>query len=119
MSPQPPLSTGPREANWRKPRETTPGLLRYLETIRERKWLLLVVTLITVGVAVAYLAHAQKGDDAEGELLITPLSGEDSTTEGLTLIRESSDPTRGVQTGAVLVTSRGVAERVKNELGLS
>lgn len=119
MAPESPLASGPREASWRKPRETTPGLLRYLETLRERKWLVLGVMVLTVAVAVAYLAHAEKTYSAHAELLITPVNGgEDSSLEGVTLIRESSDPTRGVETGAALVTTRSVGERVAQELGL-
>jgi capsular exopolysaccharide synthesis family protein len=119
MAPESPLAPGRREAGWRKPRETTPGLLRYLETIRERKWLVLGVMVLTVAVAVAYLAHAEKIYSAHAELLITPVNGgEDSSLEGVTLIRESSDPTRGVETGAALVTTRSVGERVKKELEL-
>jgi capsular exopolysaccharide synthesis family protein len=119
MAPESPLAPGPHQAGWRKPRETTPGLLRYLETIRERKWLVLGVLVLTVAVAVAYLAHAEKTYSAKAELLITPISGgENSALEGVTLIRESSDPTRGVETGAALATTRSVGERVKAELGI-
>lgn len=119
MAPDPPFASGPHEASWRKPREPTPGLLRYVETVRERKWLVLAVTALTMLVAIAYLVQAEKTYTATAELLITPVNGgEDATLEGVTLLRESSDPTRGIETGAALVTTRSVGERVKRELGL-
>jgi receptor protein-tyrosine kinase len=119
MVSEPPVSPSSPQPNWRKPREPTPGLLRYVETVRERKWLVLAVTALTLAVAVGYLVHAEKSYTATAELLITPVNGgEDAALEGVTLIRESSDPTRGIETGAALVTTRSVGERVKKELGV-
>jgi len=106
------------DAAWRKPRETSPGLLRYLETIRERIWFVVGITLLTLGVATAYLLSASKVYEAEAELLVTPVADDDPAYTGLPLVRSSSDPTRDVETLARLVTSRVVAADVKRELEL-
>jgi len=103
---------------WRKPRDSGPGLLRYVETVRERIWLVLGITALTLLVAVLYLATAEEVYEAQSELLVTPVADDDPTLTGLPLIRASSDPTRDVETVARLVTSRDVAVYVKEELGL-
>ncbi|MEA2330023.1 MAG: tyrosine-protein kinase [Thermoleophilaceae bacterium] len=94
------------------------GLERYFRTLRERLGLILLVTLTTTLVAAGYLAVATDKYEAEADLLVIPAPRDDSSLTGLPLIRESSDPTRDVETASRLVTSRNVAERVKRELGL-
>jgi capsular exopolysaccharide synthesis family protein len=106
-----------RRAQWLEPPEEELGLKRYIETIRERLWLVVLATLVTTGVAVAYVFTAPKTYEAQADLLITPVSGE--TFPGLPLIRDSSDPTRDVETAARLVTNTDVAVRVSDELGLN
>ena len=105
-------------ARWRKPSAGAPGVLRYIETVRERIWLVLGIAALTLAVAVVYLEFADKTYEAQSELLVTPISEDDAALTGLALIRASSDPTRDVETVARLVTSRDVAVRVKRELGL-
>ena len=111
-----PRRAGPRaRAEWRSPRPQESGLVRYLETIRE--WLPLIAGTIAVTTlaAILYLAIADKTYEAEADLLVTPVSN-DETFTGLPLIRESDDPTRDVETIARLVTARDVAERAKAKL---
>jgi capsular exopolysaccharide synthesis family protein len=71
-----------------------------------------------MAVAVLYLAVASKVYEADADLLITPVSADDPVLSGLGLIRESSDPTRDVETAARLVTSRNVADLVRARLSL-
>src|ERR687890_1298621 len=105
-------------AVWRRPQGGTSGLERYYRVIRERLGLIAIVTMTTTLVAAAYLATATKQYKAESSLLVIPASREDTALNGLPLIRESSDPTRDVETAAQLVTFRNVAELVKKQLGL-
>ncbi len=107
------------EAGWRRPRVESTGIQRYVETVRERFRLVVLVTLITTGVAILYVAVAPKVYEADADLLITPVSADDPLLTGLGLIRESSDPTRDVETAARLVTSRNVADLVREKLNLS
>jgi succinoglycan biosynthesis transport protein ExoP len=93
-------------------------LVRYFETIRERIWVVVGVTLLTLVAAVIYLSAAENVYESQVELLVTPVAEEDPALTGLSLVRASSDPTRDVETVARLVTSRSVAADVKRELGL-
>jgi polysaccharide biosynthesis transport protein len=106
-------------SSWLTPRAEQRGLQRYVEVIRERLWVILLVTAITVGAAVAYVAVAQKVYKATAQLLITPVSSSDNTYAGLGLIRDSNDPTQDVSTAAALVTTTQIANRVKSDLGLA
>ena len=95
---------------WRRPQSGSTGLERYFRVIRERLGLIALVTLTTTLVAAAYLAVATEQYRAEADLLVIPASRDDTALNALPLIRESSDPTRDVETASRLVTSRNVAE---------
>ena len=103
---------------WRRPQSGSTGLERYFRVIRERLGLIALVTLTTTLMAAAYLAVATEQYRAEADLLVIPASRDDTALNSLPLIRESSDPTRDVETASRLVTSRNVAEAVKTDLGL-
>jgi capsular exopolysaccharide synthesis family protein len=105
-------------AGWRRPQAESSGLERYFRVLRERAGLIALVTLVTTLMAAAYLLAATEQYKAEADLLVIPASRDDTSLNGLPLIRESSDPTRDVETAAKLVTTRNVAKRVKDQLGL-
>src|SRR3954454_11683834 len=69
----------PRSAEWLRPRIEQQGLQRYVNTIRERIKLILLITLLTTGVAVAYVLTAQKEYTAEADILVTPVSQSDTS----------------------------------------
>jgi capsular exopolysaccharide synthesis family protein len=102
--------------DWVQPPEEQEGLQRYVETIRERIWLIVTAVVITTGIALLYVATATKQYNAEADMLVTPVSGDDPTLTSLGLIRESADPTRDVETASRLVTNLAVAERVKTAI---
>jgi capsular exopolysaccharide synthesis family protein len=106
----------PDNAEWLKPPEEELGLKRYVDTIRERAWLVVIAVLVTTAAAVAYVVTAPKTYEAEADLLITPVPSD--TFPGLPLIRESADPLVTVQTAARLVKNNDVAQRVKDRLQL-
>jgi succinoglycan biosynthesis transport protein ExoP len=106
-----------RNTGWLEPPEEELGLKRYVETIRERIGLIIVVALITTIAAVAYVVIASKTYRAEADLLITPVASD--TLPSLPLIRQSADPTRDVETAARLVTTTNVANRVRGQLDIS
>ena len=105
--------------DWRSPPAEQEGLQRYVETIRERIWLIVTVVLITTGIAVVYLAVATKTYSASADMLVTPLSATDPAIAGLGLITQSPDPTRDVETATKLITNTTVATRVKRALASS
>src|SRR3954468_542296 len=104
------------DSSWLNPSAEQQGLARYVSTLRERKWLILLTVLVTTLAAVVYVLTASKVYNAEADLLITPVANSDPTLSGLGLITSSSDPTRDVETASKLVTSTTVAKRVKAKL---
>jgi non-specific protein-tyrosine kinase len=107
------------DADWLQPPEEQEGLRRYVETIRERIWLILAVTAITTGIALLYVLTATKTYEAEADLLVSPVSGDNPVYASLGLIRESIDPTRDVETASRLVTNAEVADRVRKRIDSS
>jgi capsular exopolysaccharide synthesis family protein len=102
-------------AAWLKPTVEESALQRYVQTLRERKWLILATTLITTLLAAGYVATANKVYKAETDMLITPIQSADTALNGLGLIQASNDPTRDVETASRLVTNIEVARRVKQD----
>ena len=94
------------------------GLKRYVETIRERIWLILAAVVITTLAAIAYVATAEEVYEGEADILISPIADEQPALAGLGLISESSDPLRTVQTAAALIESNAAAAATVDELGL-
>lgn len=107
-----------QSADWLSPPVESEGLSRYLTTLRERLWLVLLVVVITTGLAIAYVATATKTYEATAQLYISPVAPGDTTLSSLSLITQSSDPTRDVTTASQFVTTVEVAERVADEVGL-
>lgn len=115
-----PVAAASAMGAWRRPRVEQHGLRRYAETLQEHFRLILLCVAVTTGAAVLYLATASKTYEAQAEMLITPLVGDQATSIGLGgVLRESSDPTRDVETASRLVTTRDVAARVVRRLDLS
>jgi capsular exopolysaccharide synthesis family protein len=108
-----------RDQDWIQPQTEQQGLGRYVGIVRERIWLIVLITILTTAVAMLYVATATKEYEAEATMLIQPVSSSEVSPEGLGLIRESSDPTRDVETASQLIVTQDVAERVREELGLS
>jgi Mrp family chromosome partitioning ATPase/capsular polysaccharide biosynthesis protein len=119
MSPLgPEASRDATSAPWRRPQLGISGFERYLHTLRDRLPLIAAVILVTALAAILYLAVADDMYRAEADLLVAPAAGDDAALTGLPVIRESSDPTRDVETVSRQVESRDVAVRVKRRLGL-
>src|SRR4051794_41792474 len=80
------------DSSWLNPSAEQQGLARYVSTLRERKWLIVLTVLITTLAAVAYGLTANKDYEAEGDLPITPASNSDPTLSGLGLLTASRGP---------------------------
>jgi capsular exopolysaccharide synthesis family protein len=111
-----PQTTPAANTAWLNPSVDEQGLARYATTIRERKWLIIATVVATTLAAVLYLLTATKVYEAQADLLITPVSGDDPVYASLGLIHASSDPTRDVETASRLITTVDVARRVKTAL---
>lgn len=112
-----PFDSETTNRDWQQPPPEQEGLQRYVETIRERLWLIAAIVAITTGVAVLYVFTAAKTYEAETDLLVTPIASSDNAVlSSLGLIQQSSDPTRDVETASRLVINNDVAVRVKSAL---
>lgn len=102
--------------DWLRPAEEQEGLKRYVETLRERWRIIAVSTLLTTVIAVVYISAASKTYEASSDILVTPVTGSDPVAISLGLLRESSDPTRDVQTASQLIANIDVARRAEKVL---
>lgn len=105
-------------SDWLKPPEEQASLERYVETIRERLWLIIAIVAITTGVSILYVASATKTYEAEADLLVNPVSSGSTVMSSLGLIQASSDPTRDVETASRFVTNLEVARRASESIDL-
>jgi Mrp family chromosome partitioning ATPase/capsular polysaccharide biosynthesis protein len=107
----------PERAEWLKPPVEQHGLGRYVQTLRERIWVVVLAVVLCVGAAAAYVATTEKVYEAQLEFLVTPVPADDTTLVGLGLIRDSFDPTRDISTAAQLVTTPQIGRRATEKLG--
>lgn len=105
-----------QSSQWLRPRVTSQGAIRYLQTVRERWWLVVLAVVVAVAVAGLYVTTASKVYEAEADLLITPASNSDQTLTGLGLITESADPTQNISTAARLARTLAVAQATRDRL---
>lgn len=89
----------------------------YVRAIRSRALLCVLITVATLAAAAILLATRSPTYEATAELLVTPLQQDDRTFIGITMLRDSGDPTRTVQTAAALIASPVIADRTAHELG--
>ncbi|MGH2960814.1 MAG: AAA family ATPase [Solirubrobacterales bacterium] len=103
---------------WLHPPADQQGLQRYVETIRERIWLVIAAVVVTTGVALVYVVTADRVYEAEADVLVAPSAEEAATPTALGLITESSDPLRAVETAATLIESDAAASLTAETLGV-
>ena len=111
--------SGRQADDWLRPRAETRNAVRYLDTIRERWWLIAGLTILAVLAALVYVETATKQYQAEATILITPVSNSEPSNTGLGLITESNDPTQTVSTAARLISTPAVAQSTKSRLRLT
>ena len=104
-----------KKAEWLESPAEEEGLRRYVETIRERLPLVMLAVLVTTLVAIIYVLTAPKTYEARADLLVTPVSGDDSVARTLPVIVESADPTRDVETASQFVANIDVAARATGD----
>lgn len=106
----------PAGPTWVRPPIEQEGLARYVETVRERLWIVIATVAVTTAAAILYVAVAERVYEAQADLLVTPAPCSDPTLLALPLICESTDPTRAVDTAARIITNQEVAEQVQRSL---
>ncbi len=95
------------------------SLKRYLDTIRERKWIVILAVVICTLAATAYALTAQKMYQAQADMLVTPVPDDQTAVLGLGLLREATDPTRDVTTASRLIDNPAVAAQVSSDQHLT
>jgi capsular exopolysaccharide synthesis family protein len=94
------------------------GALRpYLRAIRAHSRLVVLIVLAALVGGVAYLTLRSPDYEATAQLLISPLSADDTNFRGLSMIRDSGDPVRTVQTAAALIDTQPTAKLAAERLG--
>ncbi len=103
--------------SWLASRPPRAELSRYLQLLRGH-WIM-IVAFVAVGLIAAFAitSVAAKHYTAEADLLVTPVSPDNTNVEALPLVRETSDPTADVLTVSKLVSSPQVAAIVAAKLG--
>lgn len=91
---------------------------RYLHTLVERAWVVVVCTVITLGAAAAYVSLAHHRYSAQAEMLVSPVPANATAFLGLPVLQSSGDPTRDVLTASSLITNTAVASDVVSSLHL-
>ncbi len=104
-------------ADWLSPPVDQEGLSAYVETLRERIMVVIVTFALVMAGAILYVLTAEDVYTAGADVLVSPVpASAGSPAIGVPVIRESSDPTRDVETAAKLITTTAVAQRVKRVL---
>ncbi len=86
--------------------------------LRAHALLIAVTTLLVLAAALGWRLLRPPTYEAHAQLLVTPVSADDSTFLGFDVVRETpGDPTRTMQTAAALVESPAVAQAVARQLG--
>lgn len=107
---------GSTSADWLQPPVAQHGLRRFMQTIRERLLLVLVVIAVVLGIAFIYLLTADKVYEARSDILVTPVPTQEAVLSTVGLITQSADPTLDVETATQLIDSPGVADRAAKSL---
>lgn len=90
---------------------------QYVQTLRDRWWVVVIAVLLTTGAAALYVATSEKVYEAEADVLISPVSEENHLLISLGLTSTSGDPLRDTETGARLISSIDTAEAASRMLG--
>jgi capsular exopolysaccharide synthesis family protein len=104
-------------ADWLHPPLGQAGLRRFLQTIRERLRLVLLVLVIVLGGAGIYLITAEKVYEAQADILVTPVPTQEPVLSTVGVITQSVDPSLDVETANQLIDSPAVADRAATRLG--
>ena len=105
-----------QSADWIQPPADQQGISRYVDTLRERIWLVVAGVVITTAIALLYVLTATKTYEAEADILVTPVPQGSTIQQIVGLISTSSEPLREIETVARLLTTDEVAERALPEL---
>jgi succinoglycan biosynthesis transport protein ExoP len=94
------------------------SLVRYYQTLRERRWLIVACTVLALVAAGVYVKVATRTYQATAEMEVQAASPDEAVLSTLPVLRQTGDPTEDVLTGASYVTTLTVATAVVHALHL-
>lgn len=101
---------------WPEEGPRSEGLGAYLDVVRARALIVVLVTMVSVFVAAVFVSRSEKVYEAKADILVTPIPRVNTNLYGLGLVSESGEPTRDAETLAQLITTPEVAQRVRSQL---
>ncbi len=107
---------GPSGADWLQPPAQEKGLAGYVQTLRERLWLIVLAVVVTTGASILYVATASKTYEAESDILVTPVPQQSDLLSSLGLIQQSADPVREIETVARFIDTNEVAAQAQKKM---
>jgi capsular polysaccharide biosynthesis protein/Mrp family chromosome partitioning ATPase len=105
--------------SWINPTAEAGGIAQYLEALRGAWWLIIATVIGCVGANLVILAVSDKVYEASAYLVVSPVADRDGTLAGLSVLRETNDPARNLETLARVITTPAVAERVKAKVNVA
>ncbi len=93
--------------------------LSYLRALREHWVLISALVAVAVSAAALYSLTAEPRYEATADVLVTPLSPNDETFVGMSLLRDGFGDAQPVVTAARIVTSPAVVARADRRLGVT
>lgn len=100
-------------------RVQAPSIRRYLHTLWEHAWLIVLCVVVCVAGTGVYVATASKKYEATSQMLISPVPANTTTLIGLPVLFSSGDPTRDVLTASSLIITPQVAAVAASTLHLN
>jgi Mrp family chromosome partitioning ATPase len=104
------------EPGWINPTAETGGIARYWEAIRGSWWLILATIIGCVGASLFILSRSEKVYESSSFLVVSPVADRDGSYNGLSILRESADPARNLETLSRAITTPVVAQKVKAQV---
>jgi receptor protein-tyrosine kinase len=105
--------------SWINPTAEAGGISQYLEAIRGAWWLIVATVIGCVGANLVILAVSDKVYEATAYVVVSPVADRDGTLAGLSLLRETNDPARNLETLARVIITPAVADRVKAKVNVA
>ena len=111
------MSTSPSGVGNLRPGEASP-IGRYYKTIRSHLLLIAACTVVTLGIAIAYVEVAARSYTAESQLVVNPAVSTDTVLFALPVLHSSGDPTQDVLTASSLLHTPQIAQATISKLRL-
>ena len=93
-------------------------MARYYETLRSHVKLILMCVIVTLAAAVVYVKVASKSYTATAQVVISPVSSQNTVLFSVPVLHGSGDPTQDVLTASALIHSPTIAQATVNSLHL-